>query len=518
MPLKITHKAWVEVIKMIAVKEFVISKKNNPTQNYAAHLKEFENTFEKITRDSLGVYRPEEHIDNPKGLEDESILADKKLKDRIYFRYEHDKNRFSETTLYPGPYIKKLMNQTTVTSYDVNPDTKMKRFIKEDFPDRPSSFTFFKQQLYLAVEYGNSPKGYMHLGAAFHVLEDYYAHSNFVEISLIKVGYLNTEPWIQPVPEITSTTTGPELACQIPIVTGVFGLQDLVASVVPKFEEIILPTNVKEFKDLEPKERTLFDNLVVVVLEDFINQNKGAVVNPNNDTIFFHGFDLVTALAFYKDYLVIRDQYLVLRKAIAFLLVPIEKIEEMISKMIDVILYYPKALVALLAACTNEVIKLIQSTNTYYGTDPTHTQIAKDDAENSLNPLAGLLAAAAVGEIGSQIKECWKKKKKVKEVVHWADTRYFVHPCDTDWMEERVIEWAKKNPDKIENVKSSHKLEEVIKYLDEMLKFDLNSLDFKNIIEYEATILSIFSKTNTYRCFYSVRFFVFGAISNATFM
>jgi hypothetical protein len=478
MPFKITHAAWVEIINIIAVKEFVISKKNNPAQHFDTHLKEFDKFFGEINRDNLGLYRPEEHIDNPKGLNDESILANKMLKDRVFFRYESDRNRFSETTLYPGPFIKYQNKQAVYSSYDVNPESKMKRYIKEDFKDRPSSFTYFKQQLNLAVEYGNSKNGYIHLGAALHVLEDYYAHTNFVEISLIKAGHLNTEPWIQPIPPITSLTTGEELACQIPIVTGVFGLADLVASIVPKLAETILPVKTDDFKNLEPGDRTLFDNLVIVVLEDFVNQEKDDPKKDKNPFRFLQGFTCEDALEYYKYFLKLRDKYLEMKKWAWVIFMPIEEIERLIKEIIDVILYFPKYILKLLLMSTNEVIKSTQTATAFYGTNPSHTQIAKDDPDHPLNPLAGLLAAEAVGEIGRQIKECWNKKKRVKDVVNWANSRYFAHPCDTNWADNQVKEWMNKNPDKLKDVQKSHFPEQVREYLDKLLQFDLNSLKF----------------------------------------
>ena len=40
------------------------------------------------------------------------------------------------------------------------------------------------------------------LGAAFHVLEDYFSHTNFVELSLRKLGY-DVYPWVEAKQKIT---------------------------------------------------------------------------------------------------------------------------------------------------------------------------------------------------------------------------------------------------------------------------------------------------------------------------
>jgi hypothetical protein len=74
-------------------------------------------------------------------------------------------------------------------SLEINPTFNMKRFIIDNnIPGRPSSDTYMVQHLQLAVQYDRNKDGFHHLGADFHVLEDYFSHSNFVECALIKVG------------------------------------------------------------------------------------------------------------------------------------------------------------------------------------------------------------------------------------------------------------------------------------------------------------------------------------------
>ena len=58
------------------------------------------------------------------------------------------------------------------------------------------------------------------LGAAFHVLEDYFSHTNFVELSLRKLGY-DVYPWVEG-KQKNNPATGKPLYEDIPIVTGNF--------------------------------------------------------------------------------------------------------------------------------------------------------------------------------------------------------------------------------------------------------------------------------------------------------
>jgi hypothetical protein len=481
MDFKITQNGLINIVNILATKDFVINEKQRPTSNFADHKKEFESNFGKITRDILGLYRPEEHIDNPKGLPDESVFADKKLKARVYYRYEKDKNKYDEKTLYPGPYEKK----GELKSYDVNEETMMKRYIKENFKDRPSAFTFFSQQIRLAAEYGNSDAGYRHLGAAFHVLEDYYAHTNFVELSLIKAGKKKVNPWVQLTPEITAMEDGPAKSCKIPIVTGTFGQADLFASLAPKLGEMILPEKILEFEELKSGQRTLFDATILAVLQDHIDQRKGMSKKQKgqHEKSFLYLFSTEEVLEYFTIYLDVRDYYLDIKNGVKTsfptIFGVIESFEQAVQYIVDGLLYFPFMVLKLLLQSVDDVIKFIQSTNTQFGSDPTHTEIAKDSPDHPLNSLAGYLGYLSVRKVGEMMQECWQSKKdrhkKTEEIIQMANTRYFVHPCNTEWMESHVKEWMDNNPGDIFIGTKEDYVEKIKEYMKMIQDFDLNS-------------------------------------------
>ncbi len=108
--------------------------------------------------------RTEEHIDNPYGLP-----------------------RWDET----GSRARCRLDPATV---EVNPTSWLKRHIDTNLSSggvaRPSAIDHVARRLRAAVAAGPTPRGRMLFGAALHTLEDYYAHSNFVELALIQLGMI----------------------------------------------------------------------------------------------------------------------------------------------------------------------------------------------------------------------------------------------------------------------------------------------------------------------------------------
>lgn len=86
---------------------------------------------------------------------------------------------------------------------------------REDIFD---SRDYMSAQLNIALGAGPTSKGFRHFGAALHVLEDYFAHSNFVELSLRKL-HPNVLAW-------TAPRSSAQSRHALPVVTGMFGSLD----------------------------------------------------------------------------------------------------------------------------------------------------------------------------------------------------------------------------------------------------------------------------------------------------
>lgn len=466
MSYKPSHATWVEVFKILAVKEFIydpLKKKNQTTtQVYKVHEENFKKKFGDFTRDTFGLYRPEEHIDNPKGLYDESILGDPRLKHPVYFNYTFPDYRTEKRKLYAG---------TVARSLEINEETMLKRYIKEDVDElRPSSFTYLKEQLLLARKYGKTERGLRHLGAALHVLEDYFAHSNFIEIALIKNGYVTVYPWVTLDDETMKIEDGKVKACKIPVVTGSFGFADTIASVAPILEEKLFPMEIDEYEQLKSGDRTFFDVLALKVLENLSSKQSAL---PSEKQERYLGLTIPDILNMYNTYLEIRDYWTkqAENKYYGWFFVLTQAGMHYLSESLS---FHWNVLFNILLRSLEAGIREEQARLNDYGTDPTHTQIAKDPVDHPLNPLAGTLATLAVEDVAKKMLQSWNGTYRIDDLISYIDKTYFVHPCKTNWQDIPLGNWALQNKEAVAKAESKtiwHHHEEVIKKnLDEFRK------------------------------------------------
>ena len=117
------------------------------------------NEFE-VTEERLGAYRPEEHVDNPKG--------------------------------YVGGRYPQLRPQVEAAEHDIDRTSAMKNYIaNQEFNGvNDTSLDFIEKQLIAAIACGRArdAEAYLHLGAALHTLEDFMAHSNWIELCMQMLG------------------------------------------------------------------------------------------------------------------------------------------------------------------------------------------------------------------------------------------------------------------------------------------------------------------------------------------
>lgn len=164
--------------------------------------KEFE-----VTSERLGSYRPEEHIDNPGGYE-------------------------------PGPHSQ-LRSRVQPEELEIDATSGMKNYVsnKNVAHVNDTSRDYIEKQLVAAISCGRSrdAEAYTHLGAALHTLEDFLAHSNWVELCLQMLGgehVIRGEGVSGPMKNVFAFTGD---AAKIktmrgsapPLVTGTFGPLDL---------------------------------------------------------------------------------------------------------------------------------------------------------------------------------------------------------------------------------------------------------------------------------------------------
>jgi hypothetical protein len=116
----------------------------------------------------------------------------------------------------------------------VDPRTGMKNYIANENGGWATSTAYIRQSLYRAIECRRRAQSDADLyealrlmGQALHTLEDLAAHSNWVELALIEMGYRNVFPHVG---ERTTIHLGGKTI--FPLVTGTFGGMDFIHSLL----------------------------------------------------------------------------------------------------------------------------------------------------------------------------------------------------------------------------------------------------------------------------------------------
>ncbi|KAH8926115.1 Het-C-domain-containing protein [Atractiella rhizophila] len=164
----------------------------------------------EVTEERLGVYLPVEHIDNPK---------------------DYNSNKDART-VHP-----QLRPPVEPRELEIDPRTGMKNYIANETGGWDTSSALIRRVLEKCIETGrryraskniaDEYESYRLLGTALHTLEDLAAHSNWCEISLVRLGYRKVFCHVGDA-VIIQTPNGPAP----PLVTGTFGSDDFIHSLL----------------------------------------------------------------------------------------------------------------------------------------------------------------------------------------------------------------------------------------------------------------------------------------------
>ena len=183
----------------------------------------------EVTSDRLGVYRPEEHIDNPKD-------------------YNDNKDARSFDQRLRGP-VREIELQ-------IDPETGMKNYIANEKGDWATSAAFVRWSFTRSIQHGRSyhnAGGFFHgkdeelaealrcLGQGLHTLEDFGAHTNYTELVLRELGFNNVFPHCGANTQIN--LRGHHV---FPLVTGTFGTVDFLHSVLGEATDHFAQSEVNE--------------------------------------------------------------------------------------------------------------------------------------------------------------------------------------------------------------------------------------------------------------------------------
>lgn len=276
-------------------------------------------------------------------------------------------------------------------------------------PGAEASYTalrYLSEQLRLAVRSGQRPEGYRLLGNALHTLEDFFSHSNFVEVALIHVGAW-VEPWVP-------ARQGPRTASrELPITTGKFGGLDTAASL-----SLGLGEHMMKDSECIPGKPSAASEIALIVLEDQGYTKTRAAAGAVRSS--FHALELKHPKA---ATLICRTVGQVLQVFVAHIGGTVRALGNTIDDAQTAFLENPNS------------------------NDPTHSQLAKDHDDHPLHALAAELASGAVLDVGKKIQQAWAGGATADEVVATA-ARYFVHPAHIGagvgnaWVLDKVRAWV----------------------------------------------------------------------------
>lgn len=358
----------------------------------------------KVTEQKLGVYRPSHHIDNPKV--ENPYPADPTERDP----------EFEPWVLADDPLL------------EVDYDTSMKSYIHR-------SAAKMYRELFAAMKEGYTPEGLRKLGGALHILEDFFAHSNFVELNLISLNHKSVLPW-----------TGPaDCKHKLPVVTGTFGGSDVISSLAGPIAKVLAPTEIWNFTPTQPGERSESERMLLILLNEH---------------------DEAWLLGAFQDFLAARD------KASS---IPGFNLLELYYWVVSSPLRLAGSAYSTIFQGILQLIgNSIDDLQTHTGpdphrpgnTDPSHSQLSKDHADHPLHKLAASCASSAIKEVAGAMLNYWRFGSEIKPTE--IALSYFVHPEDTYLLDDIFLEWASKNPEQIKRASSLTDLEHLQQELREV--------------------------------------------------
>lgn len=533
--------------------------------------------YKRIDQEELGVYRPEEHIDSPLG-----VTVFDGIKNDLYFC-----NMDAKPAI--GDVFGMKMHIRNHNPGDQSIDKKIEKIEKlskgtgkyangltTSVAEMESQFIKFYQKYTSAG--GDKRKqndALRYLGNGLHIIEDFFAHTNFCEISIIKAG-IAVHPWVDfqddelvnyknsgkrfkvknsleqkksyddkysfkgteeeienhykkaendtkitytklddfdgagyyfSINNSKTTTTyfakrdakntngelvydahlavgtvlsysGVNYAEQIPLVSSYFSILDTVHSLVHVLQGTLKPKEITLTGILSDNEfggkygklvLDLSDMIILHMLNDLAQSQK-----ERNKTGKETGKEL--------DYSKILKYYIELikyRGMLFSIIANLSKKNVLYAFIADIIIRTINTLyvtiVNLVKSILVDIMELVAIGIAAYqntelprevGTNPSHSQLAKDHHEHPLHTLAANLAMMAVKDVGQVLKKLKDESKSGNYTVLSDDfvkiaKKYMVHPSQSDWMDIETRTWLNAHGAEIgvlEKIEASRKM------------------------------------------------------------
>ncbi|KDM90033.1 type VI secretion system tip protein VgrG [Photobacterium galatheae] len=430
----ISHEALTQIVEILARKEFPMLFAQEDNSPY------------RLTPEKLGAYLPKEHLDNPRG-----VTAPENPEYANIFRGDYQ-----------------------AIEGEIDSEKWYKNYFKQ-------SIEYAKSQLRLAVSLGKTAEGLIHFGQALHVMEDIFAHSNFVELALNRIlkelpGLSEDErrhvnDWVQAVPVQSADQTTQNIR---PLTTGVFGASDTLVSLLSVIEKT--KDHSPEVKEAHFQTQL---SIALILMQDYA---------PNTVEMIYDAFGL--------DYSS-EDE----RKTAEQALENAKKLDELsydfrgtYHAVMEAMFGFINRLTALLARQAMEAMKNAQDDSPT--TDPTHTQLAKDPDDHPLHTIAAEAAREMVRTFGETMSEVWDGEENSNMLLSLVDD-FFVHPehispkspGHIQNVYHVIAEWAASSPVQLNQARSYQghlkheylKLKQLAELNDYQLKFTTDLMKKVNL-------------------------------------
>jgi hypothetical protein len=302
------------------------------------------------------------------------------------------------------------------------------------------------------------------LGTATHCLEDYSAHSNYVELALIELGEDDVFPHVG---RDAMFEVGEARKQVYPIVTGTFGGVDFLHSVCgeitdkatqselqelegaisnaersenkSKIQDLLakLPEGIFGGKDESGKADELADNANAAAMGNIqitpkepeaFTEQIGELVKQIYPIMEFHDEIMQSIAEFIEKIPILPDL--------------IEEVQSQVTVFVFSLLapYILPILTQVkteLETGSSEVIASSREKqhvvfNDDYSTDPTHSMLSKDHFSNVLNEPAGRVASATLKWAVPQIVQCWDGEADPERTIDTIINAVFHHPACVD--------------------------------------------------------------------------------------
>ncbi|KAF2093381.1 Het-C-domain-containing protein, partial [Rhizodiscina lignyota] len=382
----------------------------------------------EVTRDRLGCYRPEEHIDNPKDYADnlDARQYDRRLRGPVDERRELS---IDERTGLKHYIATEDIGITTSAGMVRNLYGRCIQLGREH------NRTGNKDALYEALRL---------LGTANHCLEDYSAHSNYTELALIELGEREVFPHVGRRTQVqVRGARGPIW----PIVTGTFGGVDFLHSVMGEFSDKATQSEVSELEGTINEAQINQNN--TSLLKELLSQLPSGLFGGEDQAGKADELQANAAAAQMQNMHISPKQpeewtemlanvskqiYPILEfhdNIMGSITETIEKIPilpdllESLENQVNIFVFSLLApfVVPIIKQVKNELAtgssEIIQSSrdkqlivfNDDSCTDPTHSMLSKDHFSNVLNEPAGKVASQVLKWVVPQIVQCWDDER-----------------------------------------------------------------------------------------------------------